>query len=77
MKKKLPPIKRQRGPHDGAGNNIISKLKCLELIPMLTVAPGTPTLSTQVSEREVHVQFIYLSTYTQSLERENKEEMNA
>ena len=59
MKKKLPPIKRQRGPHDGAGNNIISKLKCLELIFMLIVAD---VKYSGIGERSPCA--IYLSTYT-------------
>ena len=44
-------------------NNIIVKSQFLGLILSSMVAPGTTTLSLQVSERELYGRFIYLSIY--------------
>ena len=41
----------------------ILKSESLGLILLFTVAPGTPTLSLRLSEREVYGRFIYLSIY--------------
>jgi len=44
-------------------NNIILKSQCLRLILLFIVAPGISTPGPEVSERELYVQFIYLSIY--------------
>lgn len=52
------------GTRDDAGNNIVLKPKCLESIIMFVVALGTPKLGLKISEGEVCVRSISLSTYT-------------
>ena len=57
-------------------DNIILKSQYLGLILSSMVAPGTTTLSLQVSERELYGRFIYLSICLSIASEENKEEMN-
>jgi len=57
-------------------NNIILRSQCLGSILLSTVAPGTPTLCPQVSERELYGRFIYLSIYPSIASEGNKEGMN-